>query len=89
MISSDSATATRTCTATCAERLPGLAMTSPKFASEAARQPIRSDHSFEFYFNYPVAIYYEGTFEGTFVLSVLTTTTVYVSLERQAKSVSN
>ena len=62
MISSDSATATRTCTATCAERLPGLAMTSPKFASEAARQPIRSDHSFEFYFNYPVAIYYEGTF---------------------------
>jgi hypothetical protein len=51
MISSDSATATRTWTATCAERLPGLDMTSPKFASEAARPPIRSDHSFEFYFN--------------------------------------
>ena len=38
MISSDSATAIRTCTATWAERLPGLAMTSPKFAS---------DHRFE------------------------------------------
>ena len=80
MISSDSATAIRTCTATWAERLPGLAMTSPKFAS---------DHRFEVisrlnFTNYPVAIYYEGTFEGSFVLSVRRR---YVSLERQAKSV--
>ena len=41
MISSDSATATRTWTATCAERLPGLDMTSPNSL------PKQLDHRFE------------------------------------------